>query len=183
MAVRFRKSKKVAPGTRINLGGKSAGVSFGNRGGGVSFNSRTGARVRASIPGTGVSFSGKLFGRKKRKTKRQKAGGAASLILSVLVVILICWIFPIAIPFFILGAVVVFVLALLAAKRKDAADAPDDVPDDSGQTVASDGSVPAVCPSCAAHYTIQYRARAVVNGAVRITCPKCRAVYDVPVGR
>lgn len=179
MSVRFRKSKKIAPGTKINIGGKSAGVSFGNRGGGISFNSRSGARVRASIPGTGVSFSRKLGGRKKRKSKKQSAGGAASFILAVLVVILICWVFPIAIPFFILGAVVVFVIAIVAAKKKSACD----MPGKNEHGIIPGGSVSAECPSCSARYVIQYRANAIVNGSVRITCPKCKSAYDVPVGQ
>lgn len=43
-------------------------MSIGNKGGGLSFNSRTGARARASIPGTGISYSSKLGGSKKRKS-------------------------------------------------------------------------------------------------------------------
>lgn len=65
MAMRYRKSKKIAPGTRLNIGKKSVGVSFGNKGGGISFNSKSGVRVRSSIPGTGISFSSKIGGSKK----------------------------------------------------------------------------------------------------------------------
>lgn len=64
MAMRYRKSKKIAPGTRLNIGKKSAGISFGNKGGGISFNSKSGVRVRSSIPGTGISFSSKIGGSK-----------------------------------------------------------------------------------------------------------------------
>ena len=53
MGFRFRKSVKIAPGVKVNFGKKSVGMSIGNKGGGLSFNSRTGARARASIPGTG----------------------------------------------------------------------------------------------------------------------------------
>lgn len=65
MGFRFKKSKKIAPGVRLNLGKKSAGISFGGKRGGISFNSKTGAKARASIPGTGISYSTKLGGKKK----------------------------------------------------------------------------------------------------------------------
>ncbi|MBQ9346447.1 MAG: DUF4236 domain-containing protein [Oscillibacter sp.] len=72
MGFRFRKSVKIAPGVKINFGKKSTGISIGNKGGGISFNSRTGARVRASVPGTGISYTSKLGGRKKRKAAAKR---------------------------------------------------------------------------------------------------------------
>lgn len=52
MAFRFRKSIKMAPGVKLNVGKKSVGVSVGGKYGGVSFNSRSGSRARVSAPGT-----------------------------------------------------------------------------------------------------------------------------------
>lgn len=78
MGFRFRKSFKIAPGVRVNFGKKSVGVSIGNKGGGMSFNSKSGARVRASIPGTGLSYSSKLGGSKKRRSKRRKASSTVT---------------------------------------------------------------------------------------------------------
>lgn len=72
MGWRFRKSIKIAPGVKLNFGKKSTGISFGNKGGGISFNSKTGTRVRVSIPGTGLSYSSKLFGGKKKKAHKRK---------------------------------------------------------------------------------------------------------------
>lgn len=60
MAFRFRKSIKLAPGVKLNLGKKSVGVSVGGKYGGVSYNSRNGARARVSAPGTGLSYSTSL---------------------------------------------------------------------------------------------------------------------------
>lgn len=60
MGLRFRKSIKIAPGVKVNLGKKSAGISVGNKYGGVSVNSKTGARARVSAPGTGLSYSKKI---------------------------------------------------------------------------------------------------------------------------
>lgn len=62
MGIRYRKSIKIAPGVKLNLGKKSAGISIGGKYGGVSFNSKTGARARVSAPGTGLSYSTKLGG-------------------------------------------------------------------------------------------------------------------------
>ena len=69
MGFRFRKSVKIAPGVKLNFGKKSAGMSIGGKYGGVSFNSKTGARVRASAPGTGLSYSTKLSGSGKKCAK------------------------------------------------------------------------------------------------------------------
>lgn len=66
MGLRFRKSVKLGKGVKLNFGKKSAGVSFGGRHGGVSINSRSGARGRVSLPGTGISYSTKLTGGKKK---------------------------------------------------------------------------------------------------------------------
>lgn len=60
MGLRFRKSIKIAPGVKLNLGKKSAGISIGNKYGGVSINSQTGTRARISAPGTGISYSTKI---------------------------------------------------------------------------------------------------------------------------
>lgn len=72
MGVRFRKSFKVAPGVRVNIGKRSVGVSVGGKGAGMSFNSRTGTRARVSVPGTGLSYSTKIGGSNKRKKSTAK---------------------------------------------------------------------------------------------------------------
>ena len=55
MGFRFRKSFKVAPGIRLNVGKKSSSVSFGGKGFHTSV-STSGRRTRTvSIPGTGIS--------------------------------------------------------------------------------------------------------------------------------
>lgn len=62
MGFRFRKSISLFPGIKLNIGTKSAGISIGGKHGGVSFNTKTGTRVRASIPGTGISYTQKITG-------------------------------------------------------------------------------------------------------------------------
>lgn len=69
MGFKFRKSIKIAPGVKFNIGKKSAGLSIGNKFGGISVNSKTGIRGRASAPGTGLSYSTKLSGSKKNVKK------------------------------------------------------------------------------------------------------------------
>lgn len=73
MGLQFRKSFKIAPGIKVNLGKKSAGISVGNKYGGFSFNSKTGARVRVSAPGTGLSYSSNLGSKKTSKSSREAA--------------------------------------------------------------------------------------------------------------
>ena len=60
MGLRFRKSIKIAPGVKLNLGKKSAGINVGGKYGGVSYNTKTGVRGRVSAPGTGISYNTSL---------------------------------------------------------------------------------------------------------------------------
>jgi hypothetical protein len=53
---RFRKSFKLAPGIRLNMGKKSAGLSFGGRGFRRSINSRGQRSESVGIPRTGISW-------------------------------------------------------------------------------------------------------------------------------
>lgn len=85
MGLRFRKSFKIAPGVKFNLGKKSAGISIGGKHGGASWNSRSGSRVRASAPGTGLSYSRKLGGKKRRKKKAPELGCLGYVLLAALV--------------------------------------------------------------------------------------------------
>lgn len=60
MGFRSRKSIKIAPGVKLNVGKKSVGISVGGKHGGISVNSKTGARARVSVPGTGLSYTSKI---------------------------------------------------------------------------------------------------------------------------
>ena len=57
MGFRFRKSLKIAPGVRLNVGKKSAGVSFGGKGLRYSINSSGRKTATVGIPGSGLSYS------------------------------------------------------------------------------------------------------------------------------
>lgn len=57
MGLKFRKSKKIAPGIRLNVGKKGASVTFGGKGARYTV-STSGRRTKSvSIPGTGISYS------------------------------------------------------------------------------------------------------------------------------
>lgn len=73
MGLRFRKSFKVAPGVRVNVGKKSVGMSVGGNLGGLSFSSKTGARARVSAPGTGLSYSTKIGGSSGKSPDKSSA--------------------------------------------------------------------------------------------------------------
>lgn len=57
MGFRFRKSVKIAPGVRMNLGKKSASVSVGGKGFRKTYSTSGRKTTSASIPGTGLSYS------------------------------------------------------------------------------------------------------------------------------
>lgn len=61
MGIRFRRSVKIAPGVRLNVGKKSASIRVGGRGFGVT-SGTAGTRVSAGIPGTGLYATQKISG-------------------------------------------------------------------------------------------------------------------------
>lgn len=65
MGLKFRKSFKIAPGVRVNVGKKSVGISAGVKGARVSVNSKGRKTTTVGLPGTGLSYS-----------KSSKIGGA-----------------------------------------------------------------------------------------------------------
>lgn len=68
MGFRFRKSVKLMPGVKMNLGKKGASVSFGGRGARVTVGKKT--RTTVGIPGTGLSYTA--------TSSRPRSGGGAS---------------------------------------------------------------------------------------------------------
>lgn len=59
MAIRFRKSLRIAPGVRLNLTQRGVSTTVGPRGASVSVGSR-GTRANVGLPGTGLSYSQQL---------------------------------------------------------------------------------------------------------------------------
>jgi hypothetical protein len=56
MGLRFRKSIKIIPGVRLNVGLKRASLSLGGRGFSYNIGSK-GSRVTVGLPGSGLSYS------------------------------------------------------------------------------------------------------------------------------
>lgn len=67
MGLRFRKSIKVAPGVKLNVGKKSAGISVGTKGARYSVNSSGRRTTTVGAPGTGLSYT-KSHTKSKEKT-------------------------------------------------------------------------------------------------------------------
>ncbi|MGA4448004.1 DUF4236 domain-containing protein [Ectopseudomonas chengduensis] len=96
MALRIRRSFKVAPGIRLNVSKSGLSTSVGGKG--LTGNlSKRGVKVTAGIPGIGISTS-KLYGSKGKQRREPEPAAAetraAEYVIAVLVVIaLLVWIF------------------------------------------------------------------------------------------
>ena len=72
MSIRFRKSFKVAPGVKFNLGKKSAGVTLGNKYFRKTYSTSGRKTTSSSIPGTGITFMNTSTKKKKGKKSKRK---------------------------------------------------------------------------------------------------------------
>jgi hypothetical protein len=81
VGLRFRKSFKIAPGVRWNVGLRGSSLSVGRRGATLNF-SRRGTRATVGIPGTGLSYSTTMKGSRRRgaSTTAASGGGASPLV-------------------------------------------------------------------------------------------------------
>jgi hypothetical protein len=82
MGLRFRKSIRLAPGVRLNLGLRGASLSVGGRGASVTFGSR-GASASVGIPGTGLSYQRRLGGGGSRNARATGGGHQAASHISI----------------------------------------------------------------------------------------------------
>lgn len=78
MGIRFRKSFKVAPGVKINLGKKGASVSMGTKGARVTMNTRGKTTVSAGIPGSGISYSESIGGASHKAASKKTSSRKSS---------------------------------------------------------------------------------------------------------
>jgi hypothetical protein len=86
MALRFRRSIRLAPGIRLNLGLHGAGLSVGPRGLHVGVN-RRGIYTSAGIPGTGIYAVHHI--RSSPGQHPSVAGNAAGFVAGVMAVVVI----------------------------------------------------------------------------------------------
>lgn len=79
MGFRFRRSIKILPGVRVNIGKKGvSSVSIGKRGATVT-TGKTGTHLNVGIPGTGVSYRTKLNDQAAQQKPVASLGKSTSL--------------------------------------------------------------------------------------------------------
>lgn len=96
MGMRFKKSKKIAPGVKLNVSNKSVGVSVGGKGVHHSVSSSGRKTTTVSAPGTGLSYV-KTSGGGSRKGNPLKAQsgtvGCGTILLGFILFFLIVGVF------------------------------------------------------------------------------------------
>lgn len=130
MGFKFRKSVKIAPGVKLNLNKKSAGISIGGKGAHYTVNSKGKRTTSVGVPGTGVYYSSSKGG--KSKGKNSSGGSVGSIGCFGFIVIFVIFAFIMAgIQFLkanpkigiavacIFAAIVALVVFLVLKKRKE----------------------------------------------------------------
>lgn len=94
MGFRFKRTIKVAPGVRLNIGKKGISTSVGKRGAGVTFGPK-GTTAHVGIPGTGMSYTTKVGSKKQsttnssQRTSQTKSSGCGPCITSFIILLII----------------------------------------------------------------------------------------------
>lgn len=78
VALRFRKSIKLAPGIRWNISGSGSSWTLGPKGASIGIGKR-GTFLNTGIPGTGFASRSKLSGGSEPKQQRAIGGGTTSV--------------------------------------------------------------------------------------------------------
>ncbi|WP_312141156.1 DUF4236 domain-containing protein [Stutzerimonas nitrititolerans] len=96
MAIRFRKSIKIAPGVRLNVSKSGLSTSIGGKGATVNVSKR-GTRVTAGIPGTGLSASQLYKSSAKKRTPapppEYSPAEWAVAAISLEIISVLCWVY------------------------------------------------------------------------------------------
>lgn len=90
MGFRFRKSFKIAPGVKFNVGKKGVGVSVGGKGFRTSVNTSGRRTTTVGIPGTGLSYTTTTSSSKKKRTSRSNHVQAVPTQKSKTVALILC---------------------------------------------------------------------------------------------
>ncbi len=95
MGFRFRRSIRLLPGLRLNLGKRGVSVSAGVRGAHVTIG-KDGTRTTVGIPGTGVSYTDfQRYGANPDSAPapadQPAQGGVSVLLLAIFVVVVFVW--------------------------------------------------------------------------------------------
>lgn len=79
MGLRFRRSKKIAPGVRFNLNKKSASLTFGGKGFHKTFSTNGKKTTSVGLPGTGLYYTKTSGGGKSMNKENNKNSGSCLL--------------------------------------------------------------------------------------------------------
>jgi len=82
MPFRFRRSVRIAPGVRLNIGKRGASFSVGGRGSSMTFGSR-GVYSNVGIPGTGLSYRSRIAGTSSTSQNRAATRSAAPAMMAL----------------------------------------------------------------------------------------------------
>lgn len=85
MAFRFRKTKSILPGVKINLGKRGISASMGPKGAKHTIGT-SGRRTTVGLPGSGISFT-----KSHRAQAKGSEVGIGSTIIGVAVIVVIIW--------------------------------------------------------------------------------------------
>lgn len=85
MGFRYRKTRSVAPGVKVNLNKKSASVRFGGKGAGVTLNTNGKRTQSIGVPDTGLSYTQSSGGGNSNSDTSSRRGCLISVIAAVLV--------------------------------------------------------------------------------------------------
>lgn len=77
MALRFRKSVRIAKGVKVNFSKSGASLSLGGRGHGVTFGG-SGTHAHVGIPGTGLSYNTKVGGKSHSSSRSRSSRSSSS---------------------------------------------------------------------------------------------------------
>lgn len=80
MALRYRRSKKILPGVRLNINKNSVGLTLGGKGLKYTINSKGKKTATVGIPGTGLSYSKNLSTKQKNERPVETVSPAASFV-------------------------------------------------------------------------------------------------------
>lgn len=76
MGLRFRKSFKIAPGVKLNLNKKSAGITFGGKGAHFTMNTKGKNTTSVGVPGTGLYYTSTSGGGNSGGKQSGSSGGS-----------------------------------------------------------------------------------------------------------
>lgn len=115
MSIRFRKTIKILPGVKINIGKTGISTSVGVRGAHVTIGKR-GTNVTAGLPGSGLSVTKKIGGKSEKPAAKEEAkpadGSSAVCVVSAFVLFFFIgfWAIPAAV-------VIAFVYSFMKKKK------------------------------------------------------------------